>query len=216
MSLLPSAFLFRYSIPVSKIDRLPKAKAPLLKLPKSAEVAFPSAMDGIPQFASLRLAWNKNGLAISVSVQGKSDWANCSIDSPLSSDGVQIWLDTRNTQNIHRASRYCHQFCLLPLGEGDDGMQPFIKQYPVARASEDAPEVGEENVLLESEADESGYTVSAWFPTNILNGFDPEAYSQLGFYIAIHDSEFGKQTFTVGDDFPYQSDPSLWSTLELV
>lgn len=216
MSLLPAPFLFRYSIPVTKIDRLPRSKAPLLKLPASAAVPFPSAMESGPEFAKLSMAWNKNGLAISVTVEGKSTWASCDPASPQASDGVQIWFDTRDTQNIHRASRYCHYFCLLPIGEGDDGMTPIVKQLPIPRASDDAPEVDEESILIESEADESGYTVSAWFPSETLNGFDPEAYSRLGFYITIQDTELGKQFFTVGDDFPYQGDPTLWASLELV
>ncbi len=216
MSLLPSPFLFRYSIPVVEMKSLPRSKAPLLKLPKQAQIVFPAVMEESPEFAKLSLAWNKNGLAVSVTVSGKTDWPDCSPDSPQSSDGVQIWFDTRDTQNIHRASRYCHYFCLLPIGEGADGMTPVIKQLPVPRASDDAPEVDDDIILTESEADETGYTVSAWFPCAALNGFDPEAYSRMGFYICVNDKELGKQHFTIGDDFPYQSDPTLWASLELV
>lgn len=215
MSLLPAPFLFRYSIPIVKVDRLPRAKSPLLKLPATAAVPFPSAMESNPDFAELSMAWNNNGLALSVTVAGKTTWPSCSPESPQASDGVQIWIDTRDTQNIHRASRYCHYFCLLPIGEGEDGMIPIVKQLPIPRASDDAPEVDEESILLESEADEAGYTVSAWFPKEALNGFDPEAYSRLGFYITIQDSELGKQFFTVNDDFPYQGDPTIWASLDL-
>ncbi|TWT58805.1 hypothetical protein KOR42_21910 [Thalassoglobus neptunius] len=215
MSLLPASFLFRYSIPVKRIDRLPRAKAPVLKLPKSCEIPFPSEMDDVPQFAKLAMAWNSEGLALAVTVSGKTDWPNCSPDAPHSADRIQIWFDTRDTQNIHRASRYCHRFVLLPIGEGSDGMEPFLKQVPVPRASEDAPDIDIDSVLLESEADQSGYRVAVWFPTESLQGFDPETYSRLGFYITVHDDEHGQQVFTLGDDFPYESDPSMWASLEL-
>jgi hypothetical protein len=215
MSLVPSPFLFRYSIPVVRVDKIPRAKSPLLQLPKQAEIAFPSAMESTLDFARLSMAWNSNGLAISVTVTGKTDWPDCSPDSVQSSDGIQLWLDTRDTQNIHRASRYCHYFCLLPISEGADGMSPVIKQLPISRASDDAPEVDEDAILIESETDETGYTVSVWFPTESLNGFDPDAYSRMGFYISVNDGELGKQFFTVGEEFPFQSDPTLWASLEL-
>jgi len=215
MSLLPASFLFRYSIPVQRIERIPRAKTPLLNLPKNCQIPFPSNMDAESQFAELALAWNSKGLAVSVQVTGKSDWADCDPDSAMSADRVQLWFDTRDTQNVHRASRYCHQFVLLPIGDGEDGMRPAIRQFPIARAGEDAPDVDPDSILLESVADENGYHVSAWFPSESLHGFDPEVYSRLGFYIAVYDEELGRQFFTVGDDFPYQSDPSMWVSLDL-
>lgn len=215
MSLLPASFLFRYSSAVPRVPGIPKSKSPLLMLPAKCQIPIPSAMDHGKQFASLSLGWNPQGLALSVSVSGKTDWPDCEPESALSSDRVQIWLDTRDTQTIHRATRYCHQFALLPIGHGDDGMLPAIRQFPIARAGEDAPDVDLDSILLESECDETGYRVAAWFPTGSLHGFDPEVYSRLGFYLMVHDRELGQQFLTVGEDFPYQSDPSMWVSLDL-
>lgn len=215
MSLLPAAFQFRYAIPVQRVDKIPRDKAPLIKLPVDTEIPFPSAMDSATSFARLFAGWNPSGLALSVTVEGKQDWPDCSPDAMHRSDGVQLWIDTRDTQNIHRASRYCHHFCLLPVGEGDDGMQPCFGQFPISRASEDAPEIDPDSILLESVADETSYTVSVWFPSESLTGFDPEGYPHLGFYLAIQDRDHGKQVLTVGDDFPYQNDPSMWVSLTL-
>ena len=49
-----------------------------------------------------------------------------------------------------------------------------------------------------------------------LAGFDPDDHPQLGFNYAIMDRELGLQTWTAGEEYPYDSDPSLWGTLELV
>jgi hypothetical protein len=49
----------------------------------------------------------------------------------------------------------------------------------------------------------------------MLNGFDPEANPLLGFYYFLRDAELGEQFLTVGHEFPFPHDPSLWSTLEL-
>jgi hypothetical protein len=40
-------------------------------------------------------------------------------------------------------------------------------------------------------------------------------HPRLGFCYAVMDRELGWQTFTVGPEFPFAEDPSLWGTLEL-
>jgi hypothetical protein len=37
----------------------------------------------------------------------------------------------------------------------------------------------------------------------------------LGFTYFIFDRELGQQFFSLGSEFPFASDPSLWGTLEL-
>ena len=49
-----------------------------------------------------------------------------------------------------------------------------------------------------------------------LTGFDPQEHPRLGFTYAVVDRELGEQTLGVGSPMPYQEDPSLWATLELV
>ena len=49
-----------------------------------------------------------------------------------------------------------------------------------------------------------------------MTGFDPEDHPRLGFSYAVTDREMGWQTFSVGPELPFISDPSLWGTLELL
>jgi hypothetical protein len=49
-----------------------------------------------------------------------------------------------------------------------------------------------------------------------LTGFDPVENPRIGFTYAVIDRELGDQTFNCAAEFPYQEDPSLWATLELV
>src|SRR5438270_607721 len=60
-----------------------------------------------------------------------------------------------------------------------------------------------------------GYVLEAFLPAAVLHGFDPEQNPRLGFYYAVRDAELGEQVLSVGADFPYWEDPSLWSVLEL-
>ena len=50
----------------------------------------------------------------------------------------------------------------------------------------------------------------------MLNGYDPEQNPRLGVYYAVRDAELGEQVLSVGADFPFSEDPSLWGVLELV
>ena len=60
-----------------------------------------------------------------------------------------------------------------------------------------------------------GVALDAWFPAEVFTGFDPATNSRIGFHYVVHDTELGDQTLAVGSEFPYESDPSLWQTVEL-
>lgn len=216
MSIVPAPFLFRFTLPVPRVDKIPRSTAPLLKFPAECFIPFPSVMDRDELFATLSAAWNRHGLAIEVTVQGKKKLPFCDPEAMAASDGVQVWIDTRDTQNQHRASRFCHLFSAMPAGGGDQGTDPVFKQLPVPRAREEAPDADPELLLVEADTSRSGYRLALWFPKESLHGFDPVSGSQLGFYIAIQDGELGRQTLTLSDDFPYEADPSLWASLKLI
>ena len=61
-----------------------------------------------------------------------------------------------------------------------------------------------------------GWRLEAFLPAAALHGFDPEQHPRLGFCYAVRDAELGEQVLSVGPDFPYVEDPSLWSVLELI
>ncbi len=215
-SLLPHRFLFRYSLPVRYDRRLPKAGKKLLGLTPESVLADFSALDKIAPFGELRLAWNEQGVGIAVEVKGKNRPPECPQQTPEAGDGLRVFIDTRNTQNIHRASRYCQQFCLLPTGGGPDGAEPWAVQIPILRAREEAPRANIAEIRLSASISKSGYALEAWLPAGVLYGYDPEAQPRLGFYYALRDAELGEQYLSVGPEFPFAIDPSLWSTLELI
>jgi hypothetical protein len=131
------------------------------------------------------------------------------------SDGLRLWFDMRDTKALHHGTRFCQHFILLPAGEGKDGLAPVVKPLPVPRAREEAPRVEEDDVLVWSSVSKTGYELEAWFPANVLNGYDPASQPRLGFFYQVHDSELGDQSFSVTSSFPVASDPSLWGTLLL-
>jgi hypothetical protein len=237
-TIIPHPLLFRYSIPVRYVARLPKRGKSLLNLPDDCLLPNFGDLGGEQEFGRLRAAWNENGIGFSVEVCGKQKPVMCDVGRPEESDGLQVWIDTRNTQSIHRASRFCHHFCFLPAARRAGDVSPLVTtgdvkpalpagtgaannnaigiQLPIARAREEAPINRPEQIQVAAQVGKDGYRLEAWLAAEQLHGFDPEANPLLGFYYYLRDAELGEQFLSVGREFPFAHDPSLWSTLELL
>jgi hypothetical protein len=217
MPLIPNRFLFRVCYPCRYIAELPREDSDdLLDLPPTCRLDSFADMDGRRSFADVRMAWNEGGLALQVEVRGKEQVPVGDISRPRSSDGVTIWIDTRDARTSHRASRYCHQFHFLAAGGGPDKDEPALVQSKIHRALQDAPMIAAETVPFQLVPRTGGYRLEAFLPATALYGFDPELEPRLGIHLAVHDRELGEQSLSVGSDFPWAEDPSLWSVLELV
>ena len=57
--------------------------------------------------------------------------------------------------------------------------------------------------------------LQAFIPAAAITGYDPAEHPKLGFSYAVVDRELGWQTLSLGPEFPFVEDPSLWCTLEL-
>jgi hypothetical protein len=216
MSLVPSRFLFRITFPCLYVKALPREEDDrLLDLPEACRIDNFAAMDGQRNFADVRLAWNDLGLGLQVEVRGRDQDLQGDASRPRGSDGVTLWIDTRDARTGHRAMRYCHQFHFLPTGGGADRDEPVFVQTKINRALQDAPLTLASGVPFRSQRLKGGYLVEAFLPGAALYGFDPEQNPRLGFYYAVRDAELGEQILSVGAEFPYWEDPSLWSVLEL-
>ena len=161
-------------------------------------------------------AWSEAGLVFAVRVSGKRQPPWCRDSRPEDSDGLQIWLDTRDVHNVHRAGHFCHRFCFLPAGTGHHLDQPVALWIPIHRVREQPRPIAAEQLVVRSKIGSDGYLIEAFIPADALTGFDPAEHPRLGFTYAVVDRELGEQTFGVGGPLPYQEDPSLWATLELI
>lgn len=209
--LLPTRLLFRFAV-----DCRWHAAPETGPLDASYRLPVLEELEGRPGFADVRAAWNHSGLAITVALEGKTHPLWCRETKIEDSDGLQVWIDTRDTHNIHRASRFCHRFVFLPAGGGRQFDQPVADQLLVDRARENANPVRPGQLKVASQLRRDGYTLSAFIPAAALTGFNPDDHPRLGFTYYLFDRQFGEQTFGVGGQFPFAADPSLWGTLELV
>lgn len=213
-SLLPSSFLFRFSVPCRYRDPLWTDQG--ARLDESYRLLDLAELDAQPTFAEMRIAWSEAGLAFSALVRGKRQLPWCRESRPEDSDGVRIWIDTRDTHNIHRASRFCHQFMFMPGGAGRGLDEPAADQLLINRAKENAKPVRPGVLRVRREKRPDGYLLEGHIPATALTGFDSVDNPRLGFTYAVVDREIGEQLFNCSPQFPYREDPSLWATLELV
>ncbi len=218
-SLLAPRFLFRFAVPLHRKKPIWGASGVKLaeqhKLPDLASLDVGTA-NHEPSFADMRMAWDTEGLALSLSITGKKQPVWCRESRLEDSDGLVVWIDTRATHNIHRASKYCHSFVFLPAGGGHDSTEALADQLLINRARENARPVRPRELQAISKVTKDGYNLTAFIPAVSLGGYDPTNHRSLGFTYAVIDRELGLSTFATGPAFPFGEDPSCWATLELV
>jgi hypothetical protein len=150
-----------------------------------------------------------------VIVSGKQQPPWCRDSRIDDSDGLQLFIDTRNTQNIHRAGRFCHRFAFLPIGAGRKLDEPVAMLLAINRAKESPREIETGALKVRCQRLPDGYSLEGFIPAAALTGYSPADQPAIGFSYAVIDRELGWQTFSVGPELPFVEDPSLWGTLEL-
>jgi hypothetical protein len=212
--LIPPSFLCRYAIPCLYHPLEWTAKG--LALGEEHRLLSFAEMDNQRQFADLRMAWSEQGLGFCVRLGGKRQLPWCREAAFDESDGLHVWIDTRDTHNIHRAGRFCHRFAFLPTGGGMRRDEPLAGQLLINRAKEHPKPAAARHLLVRSEKRVDGYVLEGVILAGALTGYDPADHPRLGFSYRIFDREQGEQTLSVGSEMPIEDDPSLWGTVELV
>ncbi|GAC1468669.1 MAG: hypothetical protein NVSMB9_11570 [Isosphaeraceae bacterium] len=215
--MLPQAFWFRLLAACPRIEGIPRASSKrMFDLPSVCRIPQTSLLDGAEPWAEIRAAWNPQGLAIAVNATGKLERL-IGEEKPAGLYGVQVWIDTRDTRDVSRATRFCHRFdAKLDEGSGKRTLGVKVQQRPIARAIADAPLCRPEAILARASRSSTSWTMELFFSSEALNGFDPETNRRLGFAYQITDPHRVDEFFGVGREFPVGENPSLWSTLELI
>jgi len=212
--LIPGRFLFRLAIPCRYRKTLWSTKG--ISLRDSYKLENLGELENKSEAADIRAAWNETGFAISVNVVGKKQPIWCRPTRPEDSDGLQVWIDTRDVHNVHRASRFCHRFLFMPVGSGRNLEQPVAQWLPINRARQQPQAIPENSLKVRSETRPDGYLLEAFIGAEALSGFEPAEHPKLGFNYSLTDRDLGQQTLSVGSPMRFEEDPSLWVTLELV
>ncbi len=208
------ALLFRIQLTPLKTSL--KFGTPAWQLPTEATLPeLGMSLSGQNRFASMRLAVSDTGLFVSVHTTGKRQIPWCRESRVDDSDGLHLWLDTRNARDVHRATRFCHRFVFAPLGRGAKNEQPFASWAPINRARENSRPPSEKLLSIHCKMRPDGYDLFASLSWQALTGFDRADFPVLGFFMAVVDRECGWQTLGLAPPLPVAEDPSLWLELNV-
>ena len=186
------------------------------QLPDEAELpSIGTSVSGQGNFAAMKLAVSDSGLFMSASIKGKRQLPWCRESRIEDSDGLHVWIDTRNSRDVHRATRFCHRFIFAPMGRGPRSEQPFAGWAPINRARENSRPPPEKLLYCQAKVSQTGYELGAALHWQALTGFDRNDFPVLGFYAAVIDRELGWQSLGLGPPLPVMEDPSLWCELAL-
>jgi hypothetical protein len=214
--IIPSSLLFDYRVRVPACPKPSRKKTGrLLKLADSAQLPNVSTMDSGASFSTVHVGWNSNGLGIRMVVRGRTQPLVGEPNQPADSDCVELWVDTRPTGNVHRATGYCHRLACFPCDQSANG-EPTVVPIPIPQQREVKSDMQSRHIQLRVHSRRDGYDMEVWIPESQLYGYrEIDELRQLGFYCLVRDTELGEQPLTVTEEFPFAWDPSLWVHLEL-
>lgn len=230
--LVPARFLFHFELPVQRLATAPVSGKPLPGLSGDYQLPGLGELERLSEFAEVRLGWHERGLAVQVGMRKAATTANRggsvagvgattlpvgrAADSHANARTIELWIDTRNTRNVHRATKYCHRYRVtLADPQTSSHGQPTVIGEPIPQARENVPVADHKGVRVEQESDDHGLSVRIWFPADRLNGFDPAENPRLGFFYRVRDPLHGEQTLSAARGLPIEQDPSIWQTLAL-
>lgn len=170
---------------------------------------------GAPKFAQVRVAVGTNALFFQADVQGKRQLPWCRDSRLEDSDGLHVWIDTRYSRDVHRATKYCSRFGFLPMGRGPKADLPFVGWAPINRAREHSPQPPDDLLSIRARVADGRYRLIAAIHFNAIHGLDVQDFPVIGFYFTILDREFGYQSLSIQPDPATIDNPSLWQELIL-
>ncbi len=151
-------------------------------------------------FADVAISWHELGLELAVQV-----------DSGLrEDDAIELFIDTRDRKDLGSIGRFCHHFVFYPARESI-----VAEELTRLRAAETRDLAPEGSLDLTIEEKRGSYTAHISISESALFGYDPNAFSRLGFTYLIKNGE-KLQNFSVSSkDYAIASHPSLWASLNL-
>lgn len=209
---MPAAFWFRWALECRKVQGVPleSANGPLLDLPDACRLPAPALLEGKSAPVEVRACWNAAGIGFAFS----GEFENKRPDGRAVK--VQVWLDTRDARDNHRATRFCHRFEITLSTIDPAAPTTSVEEREIARALGSPARAPADSIRTSGTLAGSRWRIEAFFNAAALTGFDPETNRRLGWnYMATILGEESK-TFGIGREFPIGEDPSLWATLELI
>ena len=153
----------------------------LLDLPETCSLPEWAQLDGLTPWAKVRVGWNPRGWESRSLADGVSE-LQLRHDRPEGFALVQFWIDTRDTRNVSRATRFCHRFVArIQIAESRRQLTVDASQRPIARAASRCTHLPARAHRDPGRTGQIGLDARNFLPAQALNGFDADTNRRLGF-----------------------------------
>jgi hypothetical protein len=216
LDLIPRRAFFQFEIPIHYLDRTPRIDAEMAKWGRRYLVPPLIELEDDDAIADVYWAWNENYFFAAFDVPDLGRPPACDPTHWWKRDGLRLCIDTRDTRDLKRATRFCHFFYLLPVGGGPDRRRPIAGLHRMSKAKEPTPAVDLALIKVAARVHRRGYALELALPAACLNGWDPAEHPRIGVFYKVKDEQGDSQHLTVSDELGWNSDPSTWATGVLV
>ncbi len=210
--LIPASYLFKFSLPLYYRKTAWKTGTGFTLEPRYQLPDLGGLDDASESPLQTRMAWSEDGLWFQFSIRGKKLKPHCRLTDLESSDSIEIFVDTRNTKNVHRATKFCHRFLFLPKGGGKDESEPYGSMLKIRLARGEPGSIGQFTPTVVSKIRKDGYDLTVHLSKKDLEGWIPGEQPEMGLFFVARDTELGVMSMVYDLNLPVFEDPSLWPT----
>jgi hypothetical protein len=170
-------------------------------LPGTAELL------GEEKFAEVALLWNEEGISVEAFIDKSFEEAFFPLYSK--GDAIELFFDTRDLKTAGFATRFCHQFVILP-----QAVQEIQALETTRFRTEDTHTLCDpSDIAVQTDFRDDSYSVRILIPADCLHGYDPKSYDRIGFTYRIHRYGGAPQHFAVSSEhFALEQAPRLWAS----
>ncbi len=215
------AWLFDLGFPIrSFAKRIPNPERLEWQLNDEHAIPALNSLSGGHGFAKTYFAWTGTGFFFQTSLKtppGKSPVSETSKPSARTTH-MSLYLDTRWSPGVHRATSYCHRFdFIINRPSRSEPIQPGHGELnPIQRARAAPAEVHPSQISVGAFFQSDGYEIRAFLKGETLTGYAPDEYQEIGVFFTINDPHLGNQVLARTLQSPYFEDPSLWCRARLI
>ena len=215
-SVIPNLYFFDFSFPSPKLKSPIKIDGDLDQWSVLNLVPDLMHMTDSRPFAHVYFGWDDDDLCIGLAVDGKIFPVEVDTRSFWRKDSIEVWIDTRNDKTQRRYTEHCHHFFFIP--EGRKGKPKLATACEWKEPGSAIPDTifDHPDIKVAAVIERGGYSLEARIPASVIPTYDPVNHPVIGFNYHINDTDRRSQWWSCGQDFPRQSDPSTWGSVELI
>lgn len=212
---LPRRAFFRFEMPILRRE-FGVAAADVKKWDAAYMLPALVEVEDEAPLADVYAGWSPEGMHFLFDVPERTTPLSCDPKQWYKKDGLRICIDTRDTRDARRQTRFCSFFYALPVGGGSQRRAAVVGVHKMSHAKEAPPPVDVSAIDVATSVRKRGYTIEVAIPASCMNGWDPEQHARIGLFYKLKDIQLGSQHLSATDELGWNADPSTWATGRLV